>query len=198
MGLLDLLIEQDKIYAKSPAPPPVPNTSTSSSSSNNNTSAISTNLFSSEGTNIPPTPSNQTDKDDKEDEWINANGTSVRPENQPATVWDTRIVPVPTSDLIWAPYYRIKGRLFPARLCKNEEALTESWLKVWPLPDDEVVVEILCQPKTSVTSRFLVVKSNQIVPFWAYNKQDQKTNYDQLVWNDRRFAVMQKVMIYRL
>jgi hypothetical protein len=125
--------------------------------------------------------------------WIDAN--EKKPSNEPIVLYDTKTYPIALDRLVWAPYYRYKGNnFFPARLCDNQEIRLESWVKTWPLPEDEVVVEIFCQAQAKYTARLLIVKRDKVFPYWAYNSQDKESNYEgPLEWNERRFSALLKV-----
>eukprot|EP00981_Chlorochromonas_danica_P009881 scaffold2858_cov245-Ochromonas_danica.AAC.20 len=135
-------------------------------------------------------------KEEEEDdlgEWLSpssSTGTAA-----PIDLLETKVIGVPLSRLVWAPNYRFGNKLFPARHCDNTEAIRESFIKVWPLPADESVVEIFCPETTKTLSKLLVVKSKQLVPYWAENSKDKESNYQgTLVWNEKRWKAVQQAL----
>eukprot|EP01031_Cornospumella_fuschlensis_P028219 gene28219-34075_t len=138
--------------------------------------------------NHPEQPEPQMNaKDDGGDGWISADAKKT-PNHAVVDLYETKLCKkILPEELVWAPNYRYKDRLFPARLCANDEVKFESWVKTWPLPDDEAVVEIFRQEKTSTSRPLIIVKQKMLLPYWKRSGNDVRSNYEgSLEWNETR------------
>lgn len=100
--------------------------------------------------------------------------------------------------LVWAPLYSYGNCLFPARKCGDGEASRLSWIKSWPLPDDEMVVEILCQTKVKDSSSTLIVKKKDVRPLWSSKEKGsaqscRPANDEAIQWSEDRMEQLRKV-----
>ncbi|RYH28842.1 hypothetical protein EON65_10705 [archaeon] len=179
MGLFDLLDEKEQMFANG-TPEPTPHTPAVSPSS----SVVD--VVNDDGNSEPVKGASIVAEDD---DWISTDAKKT-PSRMTVELYDTKVHnKILPENLIWAPHYRYKDRLFPARLCANNELQFESWVKTWPLPPDEAVVEIFCQEKSSASSPLIIVKQKKLLPFWKRNSTDVKSNYEgTLEWNETRLG----------
>jgi hypothetical protein len=120
---------------------------------------------------------------------------SPQPEITSIPLWDTKVSSVvPTSKLVWAPYYNWQNAKLCARLLDNEEA--EKCLDIQlPIRESECVVEIFKLPKTkSSDTKYLKVFTKDIVPY-NHSSDDPGSNctiVDGSAWDEKK---MQKMKI---
>lgn len=99
--------------------------------------------------------------------------------------------------LVWAFYYNW-NTIVPARLCDNQEALSEPTITTWPIPSDKVVVEPFGQVKEKGHTRLLLVERNKIFPFWAQSVDCEESDYDCCdAWNNYRVNYLKKKVCVR-
>lgn len=115
----------------------------------------------------PATPSKSVDKG--EDEWINADRTPQKRVQFFPTDLTRKINP---DRLVWASYYAWGGTSVPARLCDNQEALSEPTIQVWPIPANNAVVEILGQVQEGTNARLIIIDRAMMFPYWAKSTSD--------------------------
>jgi hypothetical protein len=94
--------------------------------------------------------------------------------------------------LIWANYHSW-NTVVPARLCDNQEALSEPTIKKWPIPPENVVVEVFGQVKGPESTRLLLVDRSQTFPFWAQSVDCEESDYETCdAWNNYRVNFLKK------
>jgi hypothetical protein len=204
MGLFDLLAGADRQLAQAPSPMPQSGHPDARNKLEQTKEVIAfcqeledtQNEPVSSDTSIISAPENdaivEAAEVSQDDGWLDARDPKGK--KVPAIpIFETKPRAVSLENLVWAPYYRVQDKLFPARLCDNHEGVLENWIATWPLPEDEILVEVFCQEKLAKMSRLLVVKKNKILPYWAENKDDQEGNYDKREWNEKRMNATQKV-----
>lgn len=120
--------------------------------------------------------------------WISVDTKRTPSSTHQVELYETKVRDnIFPDDLVWAPYYRYGDKLFPARLCANNEVRFEPWVKKWPLPIDEAVVEIFCQEKSAESTQLIIVKQNKLLPFWKRDHKDLKSSYEGAPeWNEYR------------
>lgn len=177
MGLLDLLREQDELIAKSPAPAPA---------------AVSV-------VPAPAPPPTAVPEAPKEGGWL-----TTTPRKGTIELLEAPLMPLPLGRLVWAPWYRCHDKLFPARTCDPMDVRGEKWVQTWPIPRDETVIQLLVQEQTKTTSSHLIVKTHQLVPYWADTKSTSQLsrNRDEPIeplsrnrdWHPKRLAALQTAL----
>ena len=115
--------------------------------------------------------------EEEKESWIttaHTDSSSTEKHKLELELWDTKIVEVHPSKLIWAKnnYYSSKkcnntaSNHFPARICEEHEG-AYLHLETWPIPDDELLVEFLGLPKKDpITPQKMVVKKEYCVPYY--------------------------------
>jgi hypothetical protein len=114
--------------------------------------------------------------------------------------WDTMVVKVHPELLVWAPYYRIRDKLMPARVCSTAECSTVRHIKV-PYDPSTIPVEFICMEEIP-ESRILLVQEAKVVPYWSEPSSNSKSksnfidgdNCDKLQWNEKRVDLMREVV----
>jgi hypothetical protein len=93
---------------------------------------------------------------------------------RPITFWDTQVPrSVKPKDLVFAPYYRMKDKLVPARLCTAAECASETYIPIQKEWGGAVPVEFICMEDRQDTRILLVVAKN-VVPYWNFAKAAAK------------------------
>lgn len=207
MNLLDMLCEQEELHVKSLSQ--TIHTHVENGRSVTSSSTLAVTLTLQPGEVLPEDKKEKNSAEEEEEEvaakegedddlgeWLSpSSSTKAAGTAAPIDLLDTKVIGVPLSRLVWAPNYRHGDKLFPARHCDNSEAIRESFIKVWPLPADETVVEIFCQENMKTTTKLSVVKSKKLIPYWAENNKDKESNYeDELVWNEKRWKTVQQAL----
>lgn len=121
-----------------------------------------------------------------------SNAPSTARKRRPLETYDTRVRGVPLHELVWAPHYGFRDRLFPGRIAKEFETSNCRWIS-WPIAQDDQVVELFSIPKAK-ENQYLVVKKESVLPYFACKKKGSDPGkYDdseRQVWNQSQMAAM--------
>lgn len=132
---------------------------------------------------------------DDEGKWIDAKAPMKSPSSSTKEIAFTQnaLKWVESNTLVWAPFYRYGGTLFPARLCEHNELLLDDSVT---LPDDsKKIVEFFRQVKASKTTHRDTVIANKVIPYWARDERDDPDEADYSQWNKYRVDYMRKVWL---
>ena len=141
-----------------------------------------------------------------DDEWLTNSPqklTTAAPGRKQITFWDTQAPRnVKLKDLVFAPYYRCRDKLMPARICQPSECATVKHISM-PFPANEVPVEFICMEEFPDT-RILLVSRCKVVPYWnsaAALKRGEVDYVDQgdppMFWNPDQRDATHKALVDR-